>query len=40
VQAQLTKVGAVTIGNTPEEFRQRVRVDAAKWARVIKGMHR
>ena len=40
VQAQLTKVGAVTIGNTPEEFRQRVRVDTAKWARVIKGMHR
>lgn len=40
VQAQLTKVGAVTIGNTPEEFLERVRVDTAKWARVIKGMHR
>ena len=40
VQAQLTKVGAVTIGNTPEEFLERVRVDTAKWARVIKGMRR
>lgn len=40
VQAQLTKVGAVTVGNTPEEFLERVRVDTAKWARVIKGMHR
>ena len=40
VQAQLTKVGAVTIGNTPQEFRERVRVDTAKWARVLAGMRR
>ena len=40
VQAQLTKVGAVTIGNTPQEFLERVRVDTAKWARVLAGMRR
>jgi len=38
VQAQLAKAGAEPVGNTPEEFQQRVRADTAKWARVIKGM--
>jgi len=40
VQAQLAKAGAEPVGNTPEEFQQRVRADTAKWARVIKGMNR
>jgi tripartite-type tricarboxylate transporter receptor subunit TctC len=40
VQAQLDKVGATTVGNTPEQFRQRVRTDTTKWARIIKGMRK
>jgi len=38
VQAQLAKLGAEVVGNTPQEYVQRVRTDTAKWARVIKGM--
>jgi tripartite-type tricarboxylate transporter receptor subunit TctC len=40
VQAQLDKVGATTVGNTPEQFRQRVRTDTTKWARIIKGIRK
>jgi len=38
VQTQLAKLGAEVVGNTPQEYAQRVRLDTAKWARVIKGM--
>jgi len=38
VQAQLAKLGAEIVGSTPQEYAQRVRVDTAKWGKVIQGM--
>ena len=36
MEEKLAPHGANLIGNTPEQFRQQIRDDAAKWARVIK----
>jgi tripartite-type tricarboxylate transporter receptor subunit TctC len=34
--AQFIPEGATPVGNTPETFRQEIRADTAKWAKVIK----
>jgi tripartite-type tricarboxylate transporter receptor subunit TctC len=40
VRAQLEKVGARPVGSTPEAFKERVRNDTVKWARIVKRLHR
>jgi len=35
-QARLKTLGATTVGDTPEQFREFLRKDHERWARVIK----
>jgi tripartite-type tricarboxylate transporter receptor subunit TctC len=35
VKARLAKLGATTIGSTPEQFGAKIRADYAKWGPII-----